>query len=152
MQFDISTTVVANVAHVIQLAVAPVFLLTGIGAMLGVIANRLGRVVDRARVIEQALPDMADPERALVEQELATLARRGSRISWATSLCVASAIFISMVVAALFIGAFLSMDVSLVVVGLFIFAMLALIGGLITFLSEVHLATMTLRIGAKLPR
>lgn len=148
MPLDMSTTLVANVAHVIQLAVAPVFLLTGIGALLGVCASRLGRVVDRARVLETHLPEMTNTECALAHEELAILSRRANRINWAMSLCVGSAIFIALVVAALFIGAFLAIDMSLVIVTLFVLAMLALICGLLCFLSEVHLAMITLRIGA----
>ncbi|WP_318258473.1 DUF2721 domain-containing protein [Geobacter anodireducens] len=67
--------VISNIAHVIQMSVAPVFLLTGVGAILSVLINRLGRIVDRARVIEQKLADPAGDGRALSRLELATLGR-----------------------------------------------------------------------------
>jgi hypothetical protein len=149
MQFDPSVTIVSTVAHVIQLSVAPVFLLSGVGALLGVFINRLGRVVDRARVLESRLPETAEPAREAIHAELATLSRRAQLINWATSLCALCAILICLVIAALFIGSFLALDVSALVGVLFVVAMLMLTLGLMSFLKEVHLATMTMRIGAR---
>ena len=149
MQLDTNVTIVSTIAHVIQLSVAPVFLLTGVAAMLGVFMNRLGRVVDRARALESRLPETAEPEREAIHAELATLSRRAQLINWATSLCAMCAILICLVIAALFIGSFLAVDVSAVVGLLFVIAMLMLTVGLMSFLKEVHLATMTMRIGAR---
>jgi len=149
MQLDTNVTIVSTIAHVIQLSVAPVFLLTGVGAMLAVFTNRLGRVVDRARALESRLPETAEPEREAIHAELATLSRRAQLINWATSLCAMCAILICLVIAALFIGSFLAVDVSAVVGLLFVIAMLMLTVGLMSFLKEVHLATMTMRIGAR---
>ena len=120
-------------AHVIQLSVAPVFLLSGVGAMLAVFINLLSRVVDRARVLESRLPETAEPEREAMHVELATLSRRAQLINWATSLCVMCAILICLVIAALFIGSFLAVDVSAVVGVLFVIAMLMLTLGLSAF-------------------
>ncbi len=125
---------VSTVVHVIQLAVAPVFLLTGIGAILSVLVNRLGRVVDRFRVLEGLAADS-------VEVEMGILADRARLIHRAISLCTAGALLICVVIATLFVGAIVAVDVSAGIAVLFIVAMLALIVGLLCFLREIFLAT-----------
>jgi len=134
-------------AHVIQLSVAPVFLLTGIAGLLNVLTGRLARVIDRARVLEKVLLSHdADQERAAHER-LHTLAIRARLINIAISLCVASAIFVASVVMVLFATAFWGTDSRGFVAGLFVAAMMALIAGLVFFLREIFLATSSLRIG-----
>jgi len=132
---------VTTIAHVIQLAVAPVFLLAGVGAILSVLTTRLSRIVDRARVLEQGLGDAGSAGQAELRASLTTLARRGSLANWAISLCTLCALLVCAVIVVLFIGAFLHVDASIPVALLFIAAMLALIGGLLCFLREIHLAT-----------
>src|SRR5262245_8467665 len=98
---------VAGAAHVIQLSVAPVFLLSAIGAMLAVMTGRLGRIVDRARGLRIVARDGRGEPRAEIADELSTLARRANSISGAITLCTVTALLISGVIAALFVGAFL---------------------------------------------
>jgi len=128
---------VTTVAHVIQLAVAPVFLLTGVGAILAVITNRLARIVDRSRVLSNS----SDQNQSAQKEEMAMLARRARWVHWAVSLCTMSALFICIVIAALFVGSEIGMDPSSAVSLLFISAMLTLIFGLLCFLREIFLAT-----------
>jgi undecaprenyl pyrophosphate phosphatase UppP len=125
---------VTAIAHVIQLAVAPVFLLTGVGAVLAVLTQRLARIIDRARVLEERLPVAAEESRPRYLGQLGLLARRARLI-----ICA--------VIVTLFIGAFLETDVSLAIGPLFVAAMLALFGGLLMFLGEIRLAMTGLRIG-----
>ncbi|MGA9665902.1 MAG: DUF2721 domain-containing protein [Gallionella sp.] len=131
------TNDITTVAHVIQLAVAPVFLLTGIGAILNVITSRLARIVDRSRVLNSS-NERDDPDR---KREMATLSGRSRWVHWAVGLCTMSALLICIVVAALFAGSETGIDPSQAVSLLFISAMLALILGLLCFLREVFLAT-----------
>ena len=136
-----------TVAHAIQLAVAPVFLLSGIGAILVVMTNRLGRIIDRARVLEDRL-DAASPEfRAPLQAYLATFSRRAKLISCAITLCTVTALLVCTVIAMLFLSAFLRFDASVPVALLFIAAMLAFFLGLLWFLREIYVATVNLRIG-----
>jgi Protein of unknown function (DUF2721) len=128
---------VTTVAHVIQLAVAPVFLLTGIGAILSVITNRLARIVDRSRVLSNSNDQMQSAHK----EEMEMLSRRARCVHWAVSLCTMSALFICIVIAALFIGSEIGMDPSRAVSLLFISAMLTLISGLLCFLREIFLST-----------
>lgn len=137
----LSAAGVTTVAHVIQLAVAPVFLLTGVGAILAVLINRLARVVDRFRVLEHMLPAASNDERIVIDTEMAILSRRARLIHWAISLCTVCALFICIVIATLFIGSLMSADLSGTIAALFIAAMLTLISGLLCFLREISLAT-----------
>lgn len=130
-------TNIPAVTHAIQQAVAPVFLLTGIGAIITVLTNRLGRVVDRFRKLCELRENLSQQQ----TEEMSTLSLRARWIHWAISLCTVSDLFICMSVAALFIGAEFGMDVTEAVSMLFIAAMLALITGLVCFLREIRLAT-----------
>lgn len=127
----------STVAHVIQLAIAPVFLLTGVGSILGVLSSRLARIVDRFRILNNASEQVRDAH----EKEMTTLLRRASWVNRAVTLCTCSALLICIVIAALFVGAEINLDPSNVVSLLFILAMLALISGLLCFLREIFLAT-----------
>ncbi len=138
-----------DIAHVVQSSVAPVFLLTGVAAMLGVLTNRLSRIVDRARTLErelQAHPGLA----AHLHADLAVLARRAVFINSAISLCVIAALMVALVVVALFADAFLGVALARVIALLFVAAMLMLSAAFITFFIEIRQATAALRIG--LPR
>ncbi len=138
MQADVT---ILTVAHGIQLAVAPVFLLTGIGALLGVLTSRLSRIIDRGRFLEERLGGARKAQRAEIVGELVTLTKRRKLINLAISLCTICALLICIVIVTLFAAAFLSFDVSHPIGLMFIIAMLALIGGLVSFLREVLLAT-----------
>jgi len=135
-------------SHAIQNAVVPVFLLTGIGAMLAVLANRLGRIVDFARVLEGRLSASSEKERVDTHKQLTVLSSRARLIYAAISLSVLCALLICTVIVLLFVEVFLSLKIPGLIGVLFIVAMLAFIVALICFLREVYLATVTLRIGS----
>ena len=141
---------ISLLVHAIQLAIAPVFLLTGLGALLSVMTTRLGRVIDRARHLEEKWAALGENDRVATSIELEILARRARLSGWAINLCTAAALLVCTVIAALFIDVFTSTNLKWFVGALFIVAMIALIGGLISFLREVYLATHTLRIGPPL--
>jgi hypothetical protein len=137
------------IAHAIQLAVAPVFLLTGIGAILAVMTNRLGRIIDRARILEANL-DSASPKLVTTfRTDLAILSRRAKLISRAITLCTTTALLICTVIAVLFLSGFLRFDATIPVAALFIAAMVSFFLGLLWFLKEIYLATVSLRIGPR---
>ncbi len=140
---------VPDVARVIQLAVAPVFLLSGVGVTLTVLTNRLSRIVDRARSLEGRFPAAPPDEQADLHRELATLSRRAQLINRALTLSTTCALLVCVVIAALFLGAFLELDLSAIIALLFVVAMLAFIGALVSFLREIFLATANLRIGPR---
>lgn len=134
MQIDAEN--LTNVAHVIQLAVAPVFLLTGIGAILSVLTGRLGRLVDRFRVLTETVEQLPTNQ----ARELTILTVRARWVHWSITLCTASALFVAIVIGALFVGAVANIDPSRIVSILFIVAMTSLIIGLGCFLREISLS------------
>lgn len=136
-------THVTDIARIIQLAVAPVFLLTAIGTILSALNNRLGRIVDRRRLLlDRARTAVAEDAEAAKEdiEELALLARRLGLIYNAVMFAVVSGLLICLLVATAFMGVFISIDLARVVIMLFILAMFALIGCLALLLREIFLA------------
>lgn len=136
-----------DIAHAIQLALAPVFLLSGIAAFLGVLTNRLARVVDRARAIERELAQAtaADPDYS--RQQLKVMARRSRYMNVAITLATISGLLIALVVALLFSSTFAPLNLAAYVAVMFVVSMLSLVGAFLSFLLEVRIAIATLRIG-----
>jgi hypothetical protein len=138
---------VGGIAHLIQLAIAPVFLLSGIGARLAVLTNRPGRVIDRARVLEAKLEGASTAVLPALHLELARLARRTRLIDRAITLCTLIALLVCTVIAILFSSAFLHFNAAIPVALLFIAAMLVFFPGLLYFLREIFVTTAGLHIG-----
>jgi hypothetical protein len=134
------------IAHAIQLAVAPVFLLTGIAALLAVMANRLARVIDRARSLDQTWPGLTADARAAARVEMGNLERRRRVCSWSINCCTTAALLICLVIVALFVEESFAINLKWLASALFVAAMIALIGGLSCFLREVYLATHTINL------
>jgi hypothetical protein len=138
----------ADIAHLIQVALTPIFLISAIGVTLNVLTNRLSRIVDRARSMENELcrPDYQAGGRDL-HAALGVLARRARYINAAITLITLSALFIALVVVMLFVNAFAHWDLAAFIAIMFILSMLSLAAALTAFLIEVRIATTTLRIG-----
>lgn len=136
---------VPEIAGVIQLAVAPVFMLTAVGAVIAALNMRLGRAVDRRRVLEQELPAMLDEEIGSARDELATIARRIHFVYLAIVAAVVAGLFICLLIVSAFVGAFVRADLSYTIGAMFVLAMLALIACLLLFLREIFLAVSTPR-------
>ena len=137
---------VSAIANQIQLAIAPVFLLAGIGAILNVLAGRLARTVDRSRSLDAERPGYDDLERGRALIELRLLDRRIRAANRAITCCTLSALFVCLVVAVLFIAAPGEVGFARTIAALFIAAMALLTAGLGFFLHENHLATRALRL------
>jgi len=137
-----------DVAHLIQVALTPIFLISAIGVTLNVLTSRLARIVDRARAMENELcrPDYQAGGRDL-HAALRVLARRARYINAAITLITLSALFIALVVVMLFVNAFAHWDLSAFIAIMFILSMLAFAAALTAFLIEVRIATNTLAIG-----
>ncbi len=139
------------VASVIQLAVAPVFLLAAIAGLLAVMSTRLGRIIDRARVIELRIPQAErEEQRALLLDETTVLWRRIAVVNWGIRLCVTAALAVCLVIMTLFIGEFVSFNISPFVATLFIAAMALMIAGLVCLLREVNVSTRHMRQGMEI--
>ena len=141
-----------TIVEAIHASLSPVFMLTGIGAVLNVVAGRLSRVVDRARQLEEQHGALADGKRAQLVAELRLLSRRMGIINAALSLAVASAVATCGVVAMLFIGALSNYRLGHIVAFTFIVAMSLLILAFSAFMIEVRLSIRAIRIRDELLR
>jgi hypothetical protein len=136
---------IPEISGVIQLAVAPVFLLTAIGTVIAALNIRLGRAVDRRRDLEAKLPSLPAEELPSARDELDIIARRIRFVYLAILSAVTSALFVCLLIAGAFLGAFVRTDLSYTIAAMFVFAMLALIACLLLFLREIFLAVSTPR-------
>ncbi|HEX5613313.1 MAG TPA: DUF2721 domain-containing protein [Burkholderiales bacterium] len=136
---------VPEIASVIQLAVAPVFMLTAVGTLLNALNARLGRAVDRRRHLEDRIPSFATAEAEDARDELAQISLRIRYAYLAILFSVVSSVFVCLLIAGAFIGAFVALDFSRVIGALFVFAVVALLMALLLFLREIFLAVSTPR-------
>ncbi|HBR96385.1 MAG TPA: DUF2721 domain-containing protein [Gammaproteobacteria bacterium] len=141
------TMAISAVANAIQLSVAPVFLLAGVGALLNVLTNRLNRAVDRYRFLNEH-PELLTYKSARDEMQIQL--RRTKLIQWAIILCTVCALAICLVVALLFGGSELMADPSAVIAVLFIGGMLSLTVGLVLFLREIALALRLMKLFSRI--
>lgn len=137
---------VPDVARAIQLALAPVFLLTGIAGMLNVMAGRLSRIIDRGRTLIEGRNGIPPERQAAADAELKGLEQRRHFASIAITACTVAALLLCMVIVTLFLEALLNAPLSWLVGSLFAASTMALIVGLAYFLREVHLAMQSVRI------
>jgi hypothetical protein len=141
-----NATAVTEVAAIIQAAIAPVFLLAGIGAFLNVCAGRLSRIVDRARSIEPLVLNSRGPEHDRYQREIRTLDRRMALVGWAIWLTVLAALLICLVVVLLFLGALTSGHFGTAISILFIGCMIALGAAFAVFLVETQVGARAVRV------
>jgi hypothetical protein len=139
-----------DIARAIQLAIAPVFLLAGIGAFLNVIAGRLARVVDRARLLENLHPDAGDNERERYVTELQTLEQRMTLSSRSIYFGTASGLAVCLLVIALFVGELINANLSDAIAMLFVLAVTLLAGAMVLFLRETRIALKSLHVREEL--
>ena len=136
-----------QIARAIQLSVAPVFLLTAIGTTIAVLINRLARIVDRARILEERMVSTPAQGEDAIHSELAQLSQRAKLVNLSITLGTVCAILICLMIASMFIGVFLSLNLAVFVSLLFVAAMFVFIGALLAFLREIFIVIKTVRIG-----
>ena len=137
----------SELSRLIQLAVAPVFLLAGVAGFLNVMTGRLGRIVDRHRVVQRRLLTLKDP--AMLQrndQELQVLRRRIRLNNWSVGFCTFAGLLICILIMTLFVGSYWQIRMDGGIVLFFVLAMLSMISALLLFLKETHLATRTMRV------
>jgi hypothetical protein len=149
---DIMQIQLNDIGHIIQLSVAPVFLLTGVGTTLTVLTNRLARIVDRSRILEDRLHKEDDPRGNDYRNELIMLYSRSHLINRAIVLAAMCALMISLVIVSLFVGDALNIDLSKYIAAFFVLAMLSLLCSFIYLLREIFLATQTMRTIVRIPK
>nr|WP_319564177.1 DUF2721 domain-containing protein [uncultured Rhodoferax sp.] len=135
-----------TVTHGIQLAVAPVFLLTAVAGMIGTVAGRLARIIDRARVLESRVN--ASPENAPMTdemEELRQLHSRGKLVNVCIAILTFCAILIGLTIMALFLGETTEIQMFRIATVLFLSGVTCFLLALLCFLAETLMATRVLR-------
>lgn len=140
------------VTHGIQLALAPVFLLTAVAGMIGVVAGRLARIIDRARALDERLKGAEDGEfvRA-THAELNRLKRRGHLANGAIGLLTVCSFLIGLTIIVLFLGETTAFQIERVAVLTFLAGVICFMLAMGCFMAETMLATHTLRFGKPRP-
>ncbi len=141
---------ISTIAQTIQLSLAPVFMLAGIGQLLNVLAGRLSRVIDRARKLELLHGSISGPDHHRYVWELRLLDRRMTIINAALFLAVSSAIMTCVLIALLFIAELAKLHFGTAVALCFILAMILLIAALVSFIVEVRISLRAFRIRPEL--
>ena len=141
-----STDIISEMAKAIQLALGPVFLLTGIAGMLNVMSGRLSRIIDRGRALTEKPDVIATDEPTEIRTELLMLERRRHITSRAINMFTIAALLVCLVIVTLFLEAMFFMSLKWLIGVLFILSTLSLVVGLGYFLREVHVASNTVRI------
>ncbi|MFT7675295.1 MAG: hypothetical protein ACI845_003716 [Gammaproteobacteria bacterium] len=138
---------IASIANVIQISVAPVFLLAGIAGLLAVLTSRLGRALDRSRSLQATETDfLPEKQRLGLETEMLSLIRRGRLIHIAISLATTSALLVCFVIILLFTGTLAKANLSVFIASLFIVALSVLSLAFLSFLLEIFISIRTLKL------
>jgi lysylphosphatidylglycerol synthetase-like protein (DUF2156 family) len=139
-QAPLAVTPVEGLAKAIQLSVAPVFLLAGVSGLLGVLTNRLARIIDRARVLQDQSREAGIAGGRQGRRELQVQKQRMRLVMRAIQCCTVTVLLVALVVAVVFVSAVARLDLALMVVPLFVAAMLFLMAAVLLFLLEMQLA------------
>ena len=137
---------VTQLIPVLQTAIGPVILISGIGLLLLTMTNRLGRAIDRARILVGNLPNTTETRRDKIAAQLQILWRRARLIRLAITLASVSALAAAILIIALFLTALWQMETSWIIVVLFIVCMLCLIGSLALFIHDINQSLAALKL------
>ena len=133
---------ISDIGHIIQLSIAPVFLLTGVATKLSVLTNRLARIIDRTRVLEERLRSGPNAE---YSDELEVLYTRSHLINYAITSSTACGLLICLIIAMLFLSDVTDLPLAQVIAGFFVLAMISLISSFVNLLREIFIAARTMR-------
>jgi hypothetical protein len=150
MTLPIAPSEVNTVSHLIQLSVAPVFLLAGVAGLLNVFTGRLARIIDKVEKIDAGIENKKTEEAKKLAEEKSrerrlSLTIRMQNINRSISLCTMTGLLIALVIVTMFLSSILQFEGSVIIATLFIFAMLSLILSLILFQKEIFFTTSFLK-------
>ncbi len=131
---------------VLQVAIGPVILISGIGLLLLSMTNRYGRTIDRARQLSRLRQAAEAEPRARIEAQIAIISRRAHLIRRSIFLAATSVLFASILIIVLFISALLRVDVAWAIALMFIACMASFIGALVTFIQDVNQSLVALKL------
>jgi hypothetical protein len=144
----VESIITPNAVEIIQLALAPIFLIVGIGTLVNVATGRVARVIDRARWFEDLAREQPIRIDRRAKHEIRTLNKRMRLANWSINFLIASALVICFDVILLMVNGLISTSLDTAVLVTFMISILFLTGGLIAFFFEVSLATASLKISA----
>jgi hypothetical protein len=137
---------VEQLIPVLQTAIGPTILISGVGLLLLTMTNRLARTIDRARIIARELPATSDSERTKGIGQLRILWRRARLIRLAIALASTSALFAAILIIVLFVTALLQMENAWLICALFIICLACLIASLMVFIHDINQGLMALKL------
>jgi hypothetical protein len=144
-----SATTLHEIVPVLQVAIGPVILISGIGLLLLTMTNRLGRTIDRARQLCRELPESSGENRAQTLTQITIIYRRARAIRLSIALAGFSVLLVSVLIIILFLGALLDWSAGVPIVLVFIVSMISLSASLVAFLYDINLALHALRLELK---
>ena len=136
---------VAQLIPVLQTAIGPTILISGVGLLLLTMTNRLARTIDRTRALARELPGASEPDHAKNAGQLQVLWRRARLIRLSIALASLSALFAAILIIVLFVTALLQIENVWLICALFITCLICLIGSLIVFIHDINLALAALK-------
>jgi hypothetical protein len=140
------TLIAQSAVEIIQLSLAPIFLIVGIGTLVNVATGRVARVIDRARWFEDLAKESPEHINASAKYEIRALKKRLKLANWSINFLIASAVITCVNVILLMLNGLLSVNLDATIIITFMVCMTLLTGGLIAFFFEVSVATATLKI------
>jgi hypothetical protein len=144
-----SSITVAELIPVLQTAIGPMILVSGVGLLLLAMTNRLGRIIDRSRILAAKMDDPAIESQKLFAAQLAVLWRRARLIRLAITLASMSALMAALLIILIFITALLCLNCAWLIGTLFVFCMTFLIASLAVFIKDINLTLVALKMELK---
>jgi Protein of unknown function (DUF2721) len=141
-----SVTPLSEIVPVLQVAIGPVILISGVGMLLLTMTNRLGRCIDRARQLAREMQQPNPPHREEVLAQIATIYRRARLLRLSIAFSGLSLLLAAVLIVTLFLTALLKWNSGVVVSLLFIACMGVLVGSLIAFIYDIHLSLTALKL------
>lgn len=142
-------TPLSEIVPVLQVAIGPVILISGVGLLLLTMTNRLGRAIDRARQLAQQLSQTGTAQREPVLAQVGIIYRRAQVLRLTITLAVLSVLLAAMLIVTLFLTALCQWDNGLFVSLLFIACMSSLVASLVAFIYDIHLSLVALKLEIK---
>jgi hypothetical protein len=141
-----SSIPLSQLIPVLQVAIGPVILISGIGLLLLTMTNRFGRAVDRSRQLGREMKTAGDLDRALLAGQVQILYRRAKLIRLSIIMAALSVLLVGVLIIVLFLSALMKLEVGATITLLFIGCMAALIVSLVAFIRDIQLSLKALKL------
>ncbi|HVS53114.1 MAG TPA: DUF2721 domain-containing protein [Opitutaceae bacterium] len=143
-----NTTSLNQLVPILQLAIGPVILISGVGLLLLTLTNRFGRLLDRSRTLHrEGTP--AGAEAADVREQIAILHRRATILRLSITLGAITVLLVAVLILILFVTALLRIEAGWLIVTIFCVSQLSLIGSMLAFIHDMNLSLAAVRLEIK---